>query len=154
MQAPWITLGGCDIRFQVDLLYWCLEGTRLPVVSIIADGQKKIHTRALDCLSMYQPGKGLCFGTHPSSTSIYRLWKAFNLDSNVGGACLWWNYGLQRQKKLGRAPQPIRCIFSFSHYGDFYFPNTLFSVAAQNFEYQVSCVLDKSTESLFGSFRD
>jgi cellulose synthase/poly-beta-1,6-N-acetylglucosamine synthase-like glycosyltransferase len=26
-------------------------------------------------------------GTRPGKTSIYRLWKAFDANSNVGGAC-------------------------------------------------------------------
>jgi cellulose synthase/poly-beta-1,6-N-acetylglucosamine synthase-like glycosyltransferase len=26
-------------------------------------------------------------GTRPGNNSIYRLWKAFDLNSNVGGAC-------------------------------------------------------------------
>ncbi|BGP41655.1 Chitin synthase, class 3 [Rhodotorula kratochvilovae] len=67
-------------------------------------------------------------GTKPAAGSIYELWKAFDLNSNVGGACgeivamkgKWW---------LGLL-NPL--------------------VAAQNFEYKISNILDKPLESIFG----
>ncbi|GHJ86389.1 hypothetical protein NliqN6_2791 [Naganishia liquefaciens] len=67
-------------------------------------------------------------GTDPASTSIYHLWKTFDLKPNCGGACgeivalkgLYW-----------------RNLF-----------NPL--VAAQNFEYKMSNILDKPLESAFG----
>ncbi|KAK4051671.1 Chitin synthase, class 3 [Microbotryomycetes sp. JL221] len=67
-------------------------------------------------------------GTKPGDKSLYHLWKAFDLNSNVGGACgeivtmkgKWW---------LGLL-NPL--------------------VAAQNFEYKISNILDKPTESIFG----
>ncbi|KIY52490.1 glycosyltransferase family 2 protein [Fistulina hepatica ATCC 64428] len=67
-------------------------------------------------------------GTMPGPTSIYHLWKAFDINSNVGGACgeivaLKGKYGLNLLNPL---------------------------VAAQNFEYKISNILDKPLESLFG----
>ncbi|KAI0318366.1 glycosyltransferase family 2 protein [Amylostereum chailletii] len=67
-------------------------------------------------------------GTMPGPTSIYHLWKAFDINSNVGGACgeivaLKGRYG---EKLLN----PL--------------------VAAQNFEYKMSNILDKPLESVFG----
>ncbi|TFY80015.1 hypothetical protein EWM64_g4002 [Hericium alpestre] len=67
-------------------------------------------------------------GTMPGPTSIYHLWKAFDINSNVGGACgeivaLKGKYG-------GKLLNPL--------------------VAAQNFEYKMSNILDKPLESMFG----
>ncbi|KAH9964997.1 glycosyltransferase family 2 protein [Russula dissimulans] len=67
-------------------------------------------------------------GTMPGVSSIYHLWKAFDINSNVGGACgeivaLKGKYG---EKLLN----PL--------------------VAAQNFEYKMSNILDKPLESVFG----
>lgn len=67
-------------------------------------------------------------GTQPESDSIYHLWKAFDINSSVGGACgeivalkgLFWRNLLN----------PL--------------------VAAQNFEYKMSNILDKPLESIFG----
>lgn len=60
-------------------------------------------------------------GTMPGPTSIYHLWKAFDINSNVGGACgeivaLKGKYGVNLINPL---------------------------VAAQNFEYKMSNILDK-----------
>lgn len=65
-------------------------------------------------------------GTMPGPTSIYHLWKAFDINSNVGGACgeivaLKGKYGLNLLNPL---------------------------VAAQNFEYKMSNILDKPLESV------
>jgi len=67
-------------------------------------------------------------GTMPGPTSIYHLWKAFDINSNVAGACgeivaLKGKYGQNLINPL---------------------------VAAQNFEYKMSNILDKPLESVFG----
>uniref|UniRef100_A0A0W0G327 Chitin synthase n=1 Tax=Moniliophthora roreri TaxID=221103 RepID=A0A0W0G327_MONRR len=64
-------------------------------------------------------------GTMPGPTSIYHLWKAFDINSNVGGACgeivaLKGKWGLNLVNPL---------------------------VAAQNFEYKMSNILDKPLET-------
>lgn len=67
-------------------------------------------------------------GTSPSTKSIYHLWNAFDSDPDVAGACgeiavmkgPYWSYLLN----------PL--------------------VAAQNFEYKISNILDKPLESVFG----
>jgi len=67
-------------------------------------------------------------GTQPGPDSIYHLWKAFDINSSVGGACgeivalkgMFWKNLLN----------PL--------------------VAAQNFEYKMSNILDKPLESIFG----
>ncbi|KAI8636718.1 chitin synthase 2 [Parasitella parasitica] len=67
-------------------------------------------------------------GTRPGDTSIYHLWKSFDIHSNIAGAC-----GEIRTMtgKFGSA-----------------LLNPL--VAAQNFEYKMSNILDKPLESVFG----
>jgi chitin synthase len=67
-------------------------------------------------------------GTMPGPTSIYHLWKAFDINSNVGGAC---GEIVALKGKLG-----VNLL------------NPL--VAAQNFEYKMSNILDKPLESVFG----
>ncbi|KAJ3165170.1 Chitin synthase, class 2, partial [Irineochytrium annulatum] len=67
-------------------------------------------------------------GTKPSHTSIYHLWKVFDRDPKVGGACG------EIYAELG----PGCCNLI----------NPL--VAAQNFEYKMSNILDKPLESVFG----
>ncbi|KIM52757.1 glycosyltransferase family 2 protein [Scleroderma citrinum Foug A] len=67
-------------------------------------------------------------GTMPGPTSIYHLWKAFDINSNVGGAC-------------------GEIVALKGKYGQ-YLINPL--VAAQNFEYKMSNILDKPLESVFG----
>ncbi|KAJ3100299.1 Chitin synthase, class 2 [Phlyctochytrium bullatum] len=67
-------------------------------------------------------------GTKPTSTSIYHLWKVFDRDPKVGGACG------EIYAELGPG-----CSNLF---------NPL--VAAQNFEYKMSNILDKPLESVFG----
>ncbi|ODO12122.1 hypothetical protein I350_00908 [Cryptococcus amylolentus CBS 6273] len=67
-------------------------------------------------------------GTQPGPDSIYHLWKAFDINSSVGGACgeivalkgMFWKNLIN----------PL--------------------VAAQNFEYKMSNILDKPLESIFG----
>ena len=67
-------------------------------------------------------------GTKPGPTSLYHLWKAFDTDSNVAGAC-------------GE-------IFAGKGKGWLGLLNPL--VASQNFEYKMSNILDKPLESVFG----
>ncbi|KAK3906004.1 hypothetical protein C8A05DRAFT_30160 [Staphylotrichum tortipilum] len=67
-------------------------------------------------------------GTRPASTALYHLWKAFDTDSNVAGAC-----GEIKAMK-GRWGRNLL--------------NPL--VASQNFEYKLSNILDKPLESVFG----
>ncbi|KAI5861625.1 glycosyltransferase family 2 protein [Durotheca rogersii] len=67
-------------------------------------------------------------GTKPGTNSLYHLWKAFDTDSSVAGAC-----GEIKAMK-GRLGSNLL--------------NPL--VASQNFEYKMSNILDKPLESVFG----
>jgi len=67
-------------------------------------------------------------GTKPGPNSLYHLWKAFDTDSNVAGAC-------------GE-------IYAGKGKGWLGLLNPL--VASQNFEYKMSNILDKPLESVFG----
>ncbi|KAL8968653.1 MAG: hypothetical protein Q9183_002362, partial [Haloplaca sp. 2 TL-2023] len=66
-------------------------------------------------------------GTKPGKDSIYHLWKAFDLEPLCAGACGEIKVMLSAGKKL---LNPL--------------------VAAQNFEYKMSNILDKPLESAFG----
>ncbi|KAI0796852.1 chitin synthase [Abortiporus biennis] len=66
-------------------------------------------------------------GTKPGRKSIYYLWEAFYNDANLGGCCGEIHAMIQGGKKL---LNPL--------------------VAAQNFEYKMSNILDKPLESSFG----
>ncbi|GEQ70435.1 hypothetical protein JCM33374_g4112 [Metschnikowia sp. JCM 33374] len=66
-------------------------------------------------------------GTKPAKDAFYHLWNAFK-DPNVAGACGEMRVALGRNKTLLSNPL----------------------VAAQNFEYKISNVLDKPMESMFG----
>ncbi|KAJ7459638.1 chitin synthase 2 [Mycena galericulata] len=68
-------------------------------------------------------------GTKPTATSIYELWKCFDKHSNVGGAC-------------GQI-----CVDT-GRYCALLLTSPL--AASQNFEYQMSNVLNKPFESAFG----
>jgi len=67
-------------------------------------------------------------GTKPTHDSIYQLWKAFDSDPDVGGAC--GEIYCQLGKNCKNLISPL--------------------VAAQNFEYKISNILDKPLESVFG----
>jgi chitin synthase len=67
-------------------------------------------------------------GTRPAGKSLYHLWKAFDTDSNVAGAC--------GEIKAMKGPWGRNLL------------NPL--VASQNFEYKLSNILDKPLESVFG----
>jgi len=67
-------------------------------------------------------------GTRPGGDSLYHLWKAFDLNPNVAGAC---GEIVAMKGTLGKnLLNPL--------------------VAAQNFEYKMSNILDKPLESVFG----
>ena len=66
-------------------------------------------------------------GTKPGNHSIYQLWKAFDVEPMCAGACGEIKAMLEHGKKL---INPL--------------------VAAQNFEYKISNILDKPLESVFG----
>lgn len=70
-------------------------------------------------------------GTKPEHKSIYSLWKSFDRNSNVAGAC-----GEITVDTGGKAGLGLGLL------------NPL--VAAQNFEYKISNILDKTLESVFG----
>ncbi|KAA8905995.1 chitin synthase-domain-containing protein [Sphaerosporella brunnea] len=67
-------------------------------------------------------------GTRPGGTSIYSLWKAFDINPQCAGAC--------GEIKAMLGPQGR------------YLWNPL--IATQNFEYKMSNILDKPLESVFG----
>ncbi|KAI9348299.1 chitin synthase-domain-containing protein, partial [Zopfochytrium polystomum] len=67
-------------------------------------------------------------GTKPSTSSLYHLWKVFDRDPSVGGACG------EIYAELGPGCSKLY--------------NPL--VAAQNFEYKMSNILDKPLESVLG----
>ncbi|CAK7264655.1 Chitin synthase, class 2 [Sporothrix epigloea] len=67
-------------------------------------------------------------GTRPGSNSLYHLWKAFDTDSNVAGAC--GEIKAMKGRFGGNLLNPL--------------------VASQNFEYKMSNILDKPLESVFG----
>ncbi|KAL8947796.1 MAG: hypothetical protein Q9222_005966 [Ikaeria aurantiellina] len=67
-------------------------------------------------------------GTKPGPDSLYHLWKAFDTDSSVAGAC--------GEIKAAKGKGWLGLL------------NPL--VASQNFEYKMSNILDKPLESVFG----
>ncbi|PKK65679.1 glycosyltransferase family 2 protein [Rhizophagus irregularis] len=67
-------------------------------------------------------------GTKPSHTSVYHLWRAFDRDPKIGGACG------EIKAELGANGKNLL--------------NPL--IASQNFEYKMSNILDKPLESVFG----
>ncbi|KAG4106916.1 chitin synthase-domain-containing protein [Neocallimastix lanati (nom. inval.)] len=67
-------------------------------------------------------------GTRPTSTSIHSLWKAFDKDKQIAGAC-----------------GEIKCELG-KHWKNLLNP----LVATQHFEYKMSNILDKPLESMFG----
>ncbi|PKI83244.1 chitin synthase [Malassezia vespertilionis] len=97
------------------------------------NNQKKINSHRW-CFNAFGPVLQpkvyvlLDVGTKPCSRSIYRLWEAFDRDANVGGAC--GEIVALKGKLWHGLVNPL--------------------VAAQNFEYKLSNVLDKPMESAFG----
>lgn len=90
-------------------------------------------------------------GTEPGPDSIFKLWKAFK-DPKVGGACgeiraMLGNHASPNDessiwRKIGR--------FIYFKFSDFVMCTINPLVAAQNFEYKMSNILDKPMESSFG----
>jgi chitin synthase len=81
-------------------------------------------------------------GTMPGPGSIYHLWKSFDLNSNVGGACgeivaLKGKYWEKLWNPLG--PSSVQ-LGTNSSFFDLVLDN---AVAAQNFQYKMSNILDK-----------
>lgn len=66
-------------------------------------------------------------GTQPSGKSLYHLWKEFDKDARVAGACGEIKASLKKRQMI---TNPL--------------------VYGQNFEYKISNILDKPTESVFG----
>lgn len=66
-------------------------------------------------------------GTQPSGKSLYKLWREFDRDPQVAGACGEIKASLKKTQIL---TNPL--------------------VYGQNFEYKISNILDKPTESVFG----
>jgi chitin synthase len=97
------------------------------------ENQKKInsHRWALQAFgAVLEPN--ICVlldaGTRPGPESIYHLWRAFDIDRHCAGACG------EIKAMLGKGGRNLL--------------NPL--VAAQNFEYKMSNILDKPMESAFG----
>lgn len=67
-------------------------------------------------------------GTQPENKSLYKLWKSFKDNPRVAGSCGEIKASLGKNMKLLLNPL----------------------VAAQNFEYKISNILDKPMESVFG----
>ncbi|GMM30452.1 chitin synthase [Martiniozyma asiatica (nom. inval.)] len=67
-------------------------------------------------------------GTQPENKSLYRLWKSFKDDHRVAGSCGEIKASLGKNWRLLLNPL----------------------VAAQNYEYKISNILDKPMESVFG----
>lgn len=67
-------------------------------------------------------------GTRPGNHAIYHLWKAFDKNSQIAGAC--GEIAAALGKGYSKLFNPL--------------------VAAQNFEYKMSNILDKPSESVFG----
>jgi len=86
-------------------------------------------------------------GTRPGNNSIYKLWKTFDLNSNVGGAC--GEISAYKGKNWSLLLNPLGTWISTMLW-QFWLTICAYLVAAQNFEYKMSCILDKPTESMFG----
>lgn len=85
-------------------------------------------------------------GTMPGPKSIYHLWKTFDLNSNVGGAC--GEIAAYKGKHWRSLANPLGEHAILTHWCCNLIKTNL--VAAQNFEYKITNILDKPTESLFG----
>ncbi|KAF8756862.1 Chitin synthase [Rhizoctonia solani] len=84
-------------------------------------------------------------GTRPGTKSLYHLWKTFDVSSNVGGAC--GEIAAYKGKRWKALLNPLGMFDILTSEAEL---NLSHSVAAQNFEYKISNILDKPTESMFG----
>ncbi|KAL1920144.1 uncharacterized protein VTP21DRAFT_1290 [Calcarisporiella thermophila] len=120
---PDLRLRGADLELVPVQMLFCLK----------EKNQKKINSHRW-FFSAFGPvlNPNVCVlldvGTRPGNTSIYHIWKTFDLNSNVGGAC--GEIVAMKGKVWVNLLNPL--------------------VAAQNFEYKMSNILDKPLESVFG----
>lgn len=86
----------------------------------------------------------------PGPHSIYHLWKAFDINSNVGGAC--GEIVALKGKYWSNLLNPLGAYRHISWVKGELLMNKCYglTVAAQNFEYKMSNILDKPLESVFG----
>lgn len=118
-----------------DTIQLKCDNTTVPVQLLFAlkeQNQKKInsHRWAFEGFAeLLQPNVVVLLdaGTMPGKDSIYELWREFR-NPNVGGAC--GEIKTDLGKGFGNLINPL--------------------VASQNFEYKMSNILDKTTESNFG----
>jgi hypothetical protein len=82
-------------------------------------------------------------GSHCDLPSLESLWCEF-----ASGRSVWRNIDIQRQK-LVTFIEPTRYVDATCLMTNSWFLRN-YVVAAQNFEYKISCILDKTTESMFG----
>lgn len=90
-------------------------------------------------------------GTEPGPTSIYKLWQAFK-DPKVGGACGEIRAMLGNHASMNDDGSFFKKVARKVGFLFWDFTTCLFNplVAAQNFEYKISNILDKPMESAFG----
>jgi chitin synthase len=117
-------------RVYLDENNTILEGHPMNIIFCLkSENKKKINSHRwffnAFCKKLYP---NICVlldvGTKPEKQALYQLWKAFKRNKNIGGAC-----------------------------GEIYVDrNKLWNplVAAQNFEYKISNILDKPLESICG----
>lgn len=120
-------------RVSDDRVYLNVNLTPVQLVFCLKEtNSKKINSHRW-CFQAFAPTLNpkvvmlLDCGTKPSKDAFYHLWAAFK-DPNVAGACGEMRVALGPNKKLLGNPL----------------------IAAQNFEYKVSNVLDKPMEAVFG----
>ncbi|GAA6038072.1 hypothetical protein JCM8097_007532 [Rhodosporidiobolus ruineniae] len=120
--APNLTFAGLEKGIVPTQIMFCLK----------ENNAKKInsHRWALQAFApQLDPNVVMLIdvGTKPAPSSLY-LWKAFDMNSNVGGAC--GEIVAMKGRFWTALLNPL--------------------VAAQNFEYKISNILDKPLESIFG----
>lgn len=90
-------------------------------------------------------------GTEPGPDSIYKLWKAFK-DPKVGGACGEIRAMLGDHASPNDETSIWNKLIKWLHFKVIDFATCFINplIAAQNFEYKMSNILDKPMESAFG----